>query len=88
MIDPSYISGYVDGEGSFLVSFSPRIKLTSAWAKVLLFKAGMKPTPEGWYSIWPEAVDFSSRMTSQLVSKQDRAFQLVKGKIEVKYFIL
>ena len=27
MIDPNYISGYVDGEGSFLVSFSPRRKL-------------------------------------------------------------
>ena len=29
MIDPSYISGYVDGEGSFLISFSPREKLKS-----------------------------------------------------------
>jgi len=28
MIDPNYISGYVDGEGSFLVSFSPREKLS------------------------------------------------------------
>lgn len=27
MIDPNYISGYVDGEGSFLVSFSPREKI-------------------------------------------------------------
>lgn len=27
MIDPSYISGYADGEGSFLISFSPREKL-------------------------------------------------------------
>jgi len=27
MINPSYISGYVDGEGSFLISFSPREKL-------------------------------------------------------------
>ena len=27
MIDPNYISGYVDGEGSFLISFSPREKL-------------------------------------------------------------
>jgi hypothetical protein len=27
MIDPNYISGYVDGEGSFLVSFSPRKKI-------------------------------------------------------------
>ncbi|MBI3397493.1 LAGLIDADG family homing endonuclease [Candidatus Woesebacteria bacterium] len=29
MIDPNYISGYVDGEGSFLVSFSPREKLST-----------------------------------------------------------
>lgn len=29
MIDPHYISGYVDGEGSFLISFSPRKKLKS-----------------------------------------------------------
>ena len=29
MIHPDYITGYVDGEGSFLVSFSPRDKLTS-----------------------------------------------------------
>ena len=29
MIDPNYISGYADGEGSFLVSFSPREKLLS-----------------------------------------------------------
>ena len=28
MIDPNYISGYVDGEGSFLISFSPREKLS------------------------------------------------------------
>lgn len=27
MIDPNYISGYVDGEGSFLISFSPRVKI-------------------------------------------------------------
>lgn len=27
-ISPEYISGYVDGEGSFLVSFSPRQKLS------------------------------------------------------------
>ena len=27
MINPNYISGYVDGEGSFLISFSPREKL-------------------------------------------------------------
>lgn len=29
MIDPSYISGYVDGEGSFLISFSPRENIKS-----------------------------------------------------------
>jgi hypothetical protein len=29
MIDPYYVSGYVDGEGSFLISFSPRKKLKS-----------------------------------------------------------
>jgi hypothetical protein len=27
MISPHYISGYVDGEGSFLISFSPREKV-------------------------------------------------------------
>ena len=29
MIDPNYISGFIDGEGSFLVSFSPREKLST-----------------------------------------------------------
>ena len=29
MIRPDYITGYVDGEGSFLISFSPRNKLAS-----------------------------------------------------------
>ena len=29
MIDQNYISGYVDGEGSFLVSFSPRRKMST-----------------------------------------------------------
>jgi hypothetical protein len=28
---PSYISGYVDGEGCFTVSFSPRPKLSVGW---------------------------------------------------------
>jgi hypothetical protein len=28
---PSYISGYVDGEGCFTVSFSPRLKLRVGW---------------------------------------------------------
>src|SRR2546429_4675215 len=27
----SYISGYVDGEGCFTVSFSPRMKLRTGW---------------------------------------------------------
>ena len=31
MIDPSYVSGYVDGEGCFTVSFSPRRKLRVGW---------------------------------------------------------
>ncbi len=35
MIDPQYISGYVDGEGSFLISFSPRKK----------FKTGLEVRP-------------------------------------------
>jgi hypothetical protein len=28
---PSYISGYVDGEGCFAVSFSPRMKMRTGW---------------------------------------------------------
>ena len=28
---PSYISGYVDGEGCFTVSFSPRVKMRGGW---------------------------------------------------------
>ena len=27
----SYISGYVDGEGCFTISYSPRIKLRTGW---------------------------------------------------------
>ena len=30
-IDPNYVSGYVDGEGCFTVSFSPRAKLLAKW---------------------------------------------------------
>lgn len=31
LIKPSYISGFVDGEGSFLVSLSPRQKMKIGW---------------------------------------------------------
>lgn len=31
VIDPSYISGFVDGEGSFVISFSPRKKMSLGW---------------------------------------------------------
>jgi LAGLIDADG DNA endonuclease family protein len=40
---PSYISGYVDGEGCFTVSFSPRRKLRTGWEVRPSFSVSQNP---------------------------------------------
>ncbi len=40
VIDPNYLSGYVDGEGCFMVSFSRRPKLKVGWEVRPSFSVG------------------------------------------------
>lgn len=39
-IDPNYLSGYVDGEGCFMVSFSKRLNLKVGWETRPSFSVG------------------------------------------------